>query len=113
MDLPGGKGGWFKLAITNVRVIDGTGAPAKERMRSSSTTRRSRPSLSGSHPCPDATVIDGTGMTLNPGLIGMHDHQYYIAHRAAEPHRRRPFAPAAARAADDVRLPSQPTSPCS
>lgn len=97
-----------------MRLIDGTGALAKEGMTVLINHETIAAVIVRITPMPeDATVIDGTGMTLNPGLIGMHDHQYYIAHRATEPHRRRPFAPAAARAADDVRLPSQPTSPCS
>ncbi len=67
------------VAITHVKLVDGTGTPAKtdqtilirgEKIASVG------PSASVSVPS-DARVIDGTGKTVIPGLIGLHDHMYY------------------------------------
>ncbi|MGH8158575.1 MAG: amidohydrolase family protein [Rhodanobacter sp.] len=67
------------LAITHVRVIDGTGAPAKENQ--TVLLRDGLIAAVGKHvKVPkDATVIDGRGQTLIPGLVGMHDHMFYPA----------------------------------
>ena len=67
------------LAITHVRVIDGNGTPARENQ-----TVLLRDGLiaaiGGQVAVPkDATVIDGSGHTLIPGLVGMHDHMFYPA----------------------------------
>ena len=69
------------VAITHVRVIDGTGAAAKEDQTvvlqdgliASVGTRGAVPK--------GAMVIDGHGKTLIPGLVGMHDHMFYPAPR--------------------------------
>jgi imidazolonepropionase-like amidohydrolase len=67
------------LAITHVRVIDGTGARAKDNqtvlLRDGLIAAVGR---SAKVP-KDATVIDGRGYTLIPGLVGMHDHMFYPA----------------------------------
>ncbi len=64
-----------RLLIRNVRVLDGTGAPARDgrdvmlqgrRIESISETTDMAPD--------DIRVIDGTGKTLIPGLIEMHTH---------------------------------------
>ncbi len=68
-----------KIALTHVRVIDGTGAAARAEqtlliedgkiaaMGDSATTK-----------IPDGTkTIDLTDRTVIPGLVGMHDHMYY------------------------------------
>jgi imidazolonepropionase-like amidohydrolase len=67
------------LAITGVRVIDGNGTPAKEAQ--TVLLRDGRIAAVGSKvKLPkDVTVIDGSGQTLIPGLIGMHDHMFYPA----------------------------------
>jgi imidazolonepropionase-like amidohydrolase len=67
------------LAITHVRVIDGNGAPATTNQ--TVLWRDGKIIAVGSHVAlPDnATVIDGTGHTLIPGLVGMHDHMFYPA----------------------------------
>ena len=67
------------LAITHVRVIDGTGASAKENQ--TVLLRDGLIAAAGKHvKVPkDATVIDGSGQTLIPGLVGMHDHMFYPA----------------------------------
>ena len=67
------------LAITHVRVIDGNGTGAKENQ--TVLLRDGRIAAVGRHvklPV-DATVIDGSGQTLIPGLVGMHDHMFYPA----------------------------------
>jgi imidazolonepropionase-like amidohydrolase len=68
-----------KIALTHVRVIDGTGAAARAdqtlliedgkiaAMGDAATTK-----------IPDGTkTIDLTDRTVIPGLVGMHDHMYY------------------------------------
>lgn len=67
------------VAITNVTVIDGTGAPA--RTGSTVVMQRGRILAVGAQaqvPA-GAQVIDGQGKTLIPGLVGMHDHLFYTA----------------------------------
>jgi len=68
-----------KIALTHVRVIDGTGTAARAdqtlliedgkiaAMGDAATTR-----------IPDGTkTLDLTARTVIPGLVGMHDHMYY------------------------------------
>ena len=67
------------VAITNVTVIDGTGAPAQT--GSTVVIQRGRIAAVGARvqvPA-GAQVIDGRGKTLIPGLVGMHDHLFYSA----------------------------------
>ena len=69
------------LAVQHVRVVDGTGAAAREdqtvvidhgKIRSvGATAATSVPS--------GATAIDGTGDTIIPGLVGTHDHLYFVS----------------------------------
>ena len=67
------------LAITHVRVIDGNGKPARENQ--TVLLRDGIIAAVGKHVAVprDATVIDGSGHTLIPGLVGMHDHMFYPA----------------------------------
>jgi len=67
------------LAITHIRVIDGTGTAAKENQ--TVLLRDGLIAAVGKHvKLPkNATVIDGSGQTLIPGLVGMHDHMFYPA----------------------------------
>jgi imidazolonepropionase-like amidohydrolase len=75
---------WVKVdgatvALTHVKVLDGTGRPALpdqtvviadgriQSLGPSATTRPPR----------GAQTIDGTGHSLIPGIIGLHDHMYY------------------------------------
>lgn len=67
------------VAITNVRVIDGTGAPARE-----GQTLVIRGDVieavgdAGTVTVPDgAEVVDGAGRTVLPGLVMVHEHFYY------------------------------------
>src|SRR5579862_4773104 len=68
------------LVLNNVRLIDGTGAPARDMMRididhgkivnvQSALLRNAFP--------PNARVIDMNGKTVFPGLVGMHEHLFY------------------------------------
>ncbi|WP_350015649.1 amidohydrolase family protein [Rhodanobacter sp. IGA1.0] len=69
------------LAITHVRVVDGHGTGARENQ--TVLLRDGRIAAVGRHvDVPgEATVIDGSGQTLMPGLVGMHDHLFYPAPR--------------------------------
>jgi enamidase len=67
------------IALTNVRVIDGTGAPAR-----ANQTLILRGGLiseigdAGSVKPPEgATVLDLTGKSVIPGLVMVHEHLYY------------------------------------
>lgn len=67
------------VALTNVRVIDGTGAPA--RAAQTVIVREGRiaavgPSASTAIPA-GAQVLDLSGRTVMPGLVMVHEHLYY------------------------------------
>src|SRR5262245_38527546 len=69
-----------KIALTHVRVIDGTGAPAQTDRTILIDGAKIAAIQPASAPIPEGhTTIDATGMSVIPGLIGMHDHPYYIA----------------------------------
>ena len=67
------------VALTHVRVIDGTGAPPLE----NSTVVLSNGKIEAigiapATPVPrTAQVLDVTGYSVIPGLVGMHDHLFY------------------------------------
>jgi imidazolonepropionase-like amidohydrolase len=67
------------VALTNVKVIDGTGSPA--RTGQTVVIRDDRIAAvgpTGSVEVPaGAQVVDMSGNTIIPGLIGLHDHSYY------------------------------------
>jgi enamidase len=69
------------IALTHVRVIDGTGAPA--RADQTVVIRNGEISAVGpstSTAVPEgASVIDATGKSLLPGLVMVHEHLYYPA----------------------------------
>ena len=67
------------IAITHVRVIDGNGTPAMDDQ--TVVVRSGRIASIQPHAAAPkgATVIDGSGQTLIPGLVGMHDHMFYPA----------------------------------
>ncbi|HEY4337499.1 MAG TPA: amidohydrolase family protein [Puia sp.] len=74
IDYPGGI-----IAITDVSVIDGTGAAPKSHQTVVMTGGRVTamgPAGSVSVPA-GATVIAGTGKTVIPGLVMLHEHLYY------------------------------------
>ena len=70
------------VAITHVRVIDGTGAAAKPDQTIIITDGKIAavgPSASTQPPA-GAQVIDGTGKSVIPGLVMVHEHQIGRAH---------------------------------
>lgn len=69
------------VAITNVTLVDGTGAPAQRGQTIVIRDGRieSVGPSAGTRPPQGALVVDGTGHTVIPGLVGLHDHLYYQA----------------------------------
>lgn len=66
------------VALTHVRVIDGTGAPAREGQ--TIILRAGKIESIGTAQVPqDARVLDLSGYTVIPGLVGMHNHLFYTA----------------------------------
>ena len=67
------------FVLNHVRVIDGTGAPAKEDQAiviANGKIQSIGPAASAQIP-QGAQRIDRSGYTVIPGLVGMHDHLYY------------------------------------
>jgi imidazolonepropionase-like amidohydrolase len=67
------------VALTHVRVIDGTGAAAREDQTivlSHGKIESFSDAASASVP-KEAQVLDLHGYTVIPGLVGMHDHMFY------------------------------------
>ena len=71
------------VALTHVRVIDGTGATAKDNQTIViSGDNIESVSDAGSAAIPSgAQVLDLNGYTVIPGLVGMHDHMFYPSGR--------------------------------
>ena len=68
------------IALTHARVIDGTGAPALDNRTIVLRNGRIESITAGAGAVPaDATVIDLTGRSVMPGLVGMHNHLMYTA----------------------------------
>jgi imidazolonepropionase-like amidohydrolase len=68
-------------AIVHVRVIDGTGTPAKDDQTAviqDGLIRAVGDSAAMKTPA-GAHILDGRGRTLIPGLVGMHEHLFYQA----------------------------------
>ena len=64
------------LALTHARVVDGTGAPAKENQ--TIVIRDGQiASVGDTAPPSGATVVDLTGRSVIPGLVMLHEHLYY------------------------------------
>ena len=67
------------VALTNVRVIDGTGAPAKPNqtliLRDGNIAEIGN--ASSVKPPEGATVVDLTGKSVIPGIVMVHEHLYY------------------------------------
>jgi len=69
------------VALTHVRVIDGTGAvPRTDQTLVIANGKITAMGDAASTKIPEgAKVLDLTGYTVIPGLVGMHDHMYYPA----------------------------------
>ena len=67
------------VALTHVRIVDGTGAaPAEDQTLVISEGRISALGSAGSTPLPNgAKVMDLSGHTVMPGIVGLHDHTFY------------------------------------
>jgi len=70
-----------KVVLTHVRVIDGTGSAALEDQNVVLENGKIRVIERGADvaPSPDTTVLSLRGYTVMPGIVGMHDHLFYIA----------------------------------
>jgi len=68
------------IVLMHVRVIDGTGAAPSEDQRidieAGKITRVQSAKLRNAFP-PNAKILDLTGKTVIPGLVGMHEHLFY------------------------------------
>ncbi len=64
------------VAITNVRIIDGVGNPPVEGQTVVISGGKIASIGTGAAPA-GARIIDGSGKTLLPGMVGLHDHSYY------------------------------------
>lgn len=68
------------IALTHIRLIDGTGAPAKEdQMIVIANGKIQSIGPASTQPPQSAQVLDLSGDSVMPGLVGMHDHMYYPA----------------------------------
>ena len=67
------------IALTHVRVIDGTGAAPLDDQTiviSGGKIQMVGPTASTTYPA-DARTLDLSGYTVIPGLVGMHDHMFF------------------------------------
>src|SRR5688572_5432772 len=67
------------IALTNVRVIDGTGAAPRDDQTiiiQGGMIRFVGPTASSTYPA-DARTLDLKGYTVLPGLVGMHNHMFF------------------------------------
>jgi hypothetical protein len=68
------------LVLEHVRLIDGTGSALQEDMRIDIAGRKitavQAASAHSPYP-PNAKVLEMTGKTVIPGLVGMHEHPFY------------------------------------
>jgi imidazolonepropionase-like amidohydrolase len=70
-----------KVVLTHVRVIDGTGSPATEDQNVTIEGGKIAAIQKGADvPAVEGTsVLDLRGYTITPGIVGMHNHLFYIA----------------------------------
>ncbi len=70
-----------RVVLTHVRIIDGTGAPAVEDQNVVIESGK----ITAVQPGADVAAAEGTtvldlrGYTVMPGIVGMHNHLFYIA----------------------------------
>lgn len=69
------------IAITDVKLIDGTGGSSREHQTVLiQNDRIAAVAVTGKITIPaDATIIPGTGKTLIPGLVMLHEHLFYTS----------------------------------
>ena len=68
------------IALVHARLIDGTGAPEQaDRTIVIDGAKIAAVLAPGAAPPSGAQVVDLAGKTVLPGLVGMHDHLFYIA----------------------------------
>ncbi len=74
-----------RVVLTHVRVIDGTGAPAVEDQnvviengKIASIEKGAEVKGPEGQTSNGTTVIEGRGYTVMPGIVGMHNHLFYI-----------------------------------
>lgn len=67
------------IAITGVTVIDGRGGPASRGQTLVIRDGKIADLGAGRAAPAGAYLIDGSGLTLIPGMVGMHDHMFYTA----------------------------------
>ena len=70
-----------KVVFTHVRVIDGTGAPAVDDQNITIESGKITAIERGADvsPASGVTVLNLPGCTVMPGIVGMHNHLFYIA----------------------------------
>jgi len=69
-----------QIALTHARIIDGTGGPVQQdRTLLIGHGRIAAVLPTGAPTPPQATTLDLSGKTVLPGIVGMHDHLFYIA----------------------------------
>jgi len=70
-----------RIVLTHVRVVDGTGNAAVDDRNVTIENGKIAAIAAGADVAagPDTTVLDLRGKTVLPGLVGMHDHMYYVA----------------------------------
>ncbi len=82
------------VALEHVRVIDGTGGPAREDQTiliAEGRVARVGPSAQVQVPG-DAQRLDLTGRTVIPGLVGLHEHLFYPTGSSASSFTSHPFS---------------------
>src|SRR3954451_2840915 len=65
------------IALTHLRVIDGTGAPATEDQTIVISDGKIASVGSNANTPANAKVLALNGYTVLPGLVGMHDHMFF------------------------------------
>jgi len=65
------------VVLKNVRVIDGTGAAARERQTIVISGGKIQSVSLNANATANAQVLDLDGYTVIPGLVGMHDHMFF------------------------------------
>ncbi len=87
-----------RIILAHVRLIDGTGRDAVDDQNVTIEAGKIAAIGAGADVAatPDSTVFDMRGRTVIPGIVGMHEHMYYIA---------RPNLNAAAKSEDPLLVP--------